>query len=819
MIRVAFPGVEAESPRNSGRLMNRRLIPLSAWVAILIVGASAPLLAQELAPPVITDISVQNLTPVVRFSPYPAAEEYVILGADRPDGQFVSKQGGFFSGYIWNGMERGGGSPAFFRLQVNMLSADALLTATVLNRLAYGPSPDELELVQRIGPQAYIDQQIAPETVADTLDASSVLQTPVWQYFAANGSSSSDLLYLGLTSAGEGFIDDIKLVPGVQAEVGTNLVRNGDFELPLTAEDWFIPGNFARSSVTTNVSHSGTRSLRLVATGGAVSYSTSIRQVTELSHFPASRYTLSFWFLATTNAPANVLVRLAGTSVLASSSQFSIVKKLNSGAATLQDLQAWMISQAVRSRRQLLEVLTFFFANHFTTYQPKCAEFMGGKPMATGLSGETAATEFEYRELVRWRDHLMNPDATFYDFLTVSAESPAMLIYLDTVTSTNGAPNENYARELMELFTMGVDNGYDQHDIEEISRAWTGWQIDKLPPGQEENPLAIPVINKLSGAGYWTRVFRSTLHDSARKIIFSGKTVEARFGPPFAGRSYELILPGRLGSGGAQDGSDIISHLADLPYTQEYIIVKLCRLFVHENFVHGTYDYTNPNLSPEAALVRDCMRAWEKPARDGRKGNLRQVLKVIFNSSLFRQHAASRQKVRTPFEFAVSTVRALRATKPEGGFTANSAGTDLLDPLDRLGMLPFMREAPDGWSEYGADWINSSSLIERIRFVQARLQYTNRTLDPTTLLKLKLASSQLSDARAVVDYFLAILFPGEGKANLDLDREMALWMLNTTDDGTAPSPFNLLEPNSLAYDWRVRSTVAYLMGLPRFQEQ
>ena len=87
------------------------------------------------------------------------------------------------------------------------------------------------------------------------------------------------------------------------------------------------------------------------------------------------------------------------------------------------------------------------------------------------------------------------------------------------------------------------------------------------------------------------------------KIIFPGKAVPSRFGPPWAGRGYELALPARTGTAAMQDGYDVIKHIADLPSTQEFLSVKLCRLFVHENFFHGVYDYTDPNLTPEGRLI------------------------------------------------------------------------------------------------------------------------------------------------------------------------------------------------------------------------
>ncbi|MBI2946454.1 MAG: DUF1800 family protein, partial [Verrucomicrobia bacterium] len=668
--------------------------------------------------------------------------------------------------------------------------------------------------------------QLTPEYIQEDLDIDNVTVPSGWQYVTATGGTTTSLLYLYLTTIGEGYIDDIRLVSGTVAGVGANLLRNGDFELPLSTNDWKISSNLARSAITTEVSHSGTSSLRLVATAPGSTDTSAITQtitpaLRTTSQSSSQRYTLSYWYLHTTNAPSRVTVRLSGGSPNATSTALSPITTLTYGIAPLADLSTWHILHAVRSQRQLLEVLTQFVDNHFVTYQDKSQEYLAGK-VPSGADA-AFATDLEYRELKKWREVLMNPNGTFYDLLKISAESPAMVIYLDTVVSKRTAANENYARELMELFTMGVDNGYDQKDIEEMSRAWTGWRVDKLPVGQENNPFAapIPTANRNTTPGTWTLRFDSSAsaHDTTAKTIFPGKTVEARFGPPHAGKSYELKLAARTGTAGMQDGYDIIKHLADLPYTQEYISVKLCRYFVHEHFLHGVYDYTQSGLSADAALVRDCMKAWDTPAADGRKGNLRNVLKVIFNSSTFRQHLASQQKVRTPLEFTVGSVRALRAAKPGGaGFTADCTGTDLNNTLIRLGMRLFNREEPDGWSEFGQDWINSSSLIERMRFVQERLRLTSLA-DPVALLKLKLPSTQWRNAGAVSDYFLGILFPAEGKANVDLDRANAVTYLNTLDNGTTSSSFALLDPNSATYGTRVKGMVAYLMGLPRFQEQ
>jgi uncharacterized protein (DUF1800 family) len=468
-----------------------------------------------------------------------------------------------------------------------------------------------------------------------------------------------------------------------------------------------------------------------------------------------------------------------------------------------------------------------------------------------GYDGTTAgwlATSWEFSEMTKWRNALLNPDCTFYDLLKISTESPAMIVYLDSAGSRgsgNNIANENYARELLELFTFGVDNGYDQNDIVLMSRAWTGWSVEIVDPPNAGNPFApqsftyYPGTNSTSRAntiGTWAFNFKSANHGTNRGAIFGGKTVPARFGPPWAGTPYQIALPARGAvTNGILDGYDVITSLANLPFTSEYISVKLCRLFIHDDFPNPTtitdqpayafYDYTNPNRSEEAELVHQCMLAWEN---SNPKGNIRAVLNTIFSSELFRSHAAAAQKIKTPFEFVASSIRALRSPNPDGTATATTDGlsTSFSDPMNRMGgMLLFDRAAPDGYPEDGGPWISAGTLVERIRFVQAFLNSGtgddagNNICDPVALLKKKLPAGSWNNAGEVADYFLNILYPGEGMGNLSLYRSAAVNFLNTADDGVTTSAFSSQSNSSTPYDTRVRGMVAMLMAFQRFQEQ
>jgi len=714
---------------------------------------------------------------------------------------------------------------------------------------AYFPTPNSRLLTLRLsGTGTIINAQNEPAP-------------PTWVYATATGvATGNPTLYAYLNDDGEAYIDDIKLVAGAVPEAGPNLLGNGDFETGVLAP-WQASADFINSTISTELSFSGSASLKLVATDGGGGNNDSVYQSAIPGVTNGGTYTVSYWYIPSTRN-RSLTVRLSGSAtpgLLVSSpdgtSASGLHRRLDEGLASLDNLRTWFCHQAVASPRQLLEILTQFFENHFVTQHSKSVDYFD-RFYDEGAVMNRLAADLEYREISKWRQCLLNPNCTFYDLSEVSAESPAMIIYLDTVGSRGNGDNianENYARELFELFCMGVDNGYDQNDIVAMSRAWTGWSVDIVDASQVNNPFAARSSNygAYPGVGFnavsniigvWSFKYVQENHGTNRAPILSEwdpnsppgnpraigpKIVPARFGPPWAGQPYQLQIPRRTGNASIQDGYDVIRHLADLPFTMEYISVKLCRLFVHDDFAHGVYDYTDPNRSPEAELIRQCMMTWNTPASDGRKGNIRNLLTTIFNSELFRRHAGSMQKVKTPLEFCISAVRALRSANPNGTYTATTDG-NFAPILSRMGAMSlFNRADPDGYPETGPAWISAGTLAERLRFVQTLCMNQsgrpndagNNTVDPVGLLKRKLPATSWNNASAVADYFLGILFPAEGQGNLTLYRNLAINFLSTGDSGTTSSPFSGLGNTSAAYDTRVRGMVAMLMTLQRFQEQ
>jgi uncharacterized protein (DUF1800 family) len=758
-------------PRYSQPMNLTRFVSLFVALATLQFFTAASIFAADPELPAITNFTKSGSNVNIRFSPlYPAAQSYAIQSATNLSSIFTSNANFLLSSYVISSSTNGTNygyqwratnivtGTNFFRLAVTPMSSNAVLAATALSRLAYGSTPDELTRITNIGPQAYIDEQLAPWSI----------------------------------------VEDV-----------TNTHANF-----ATIEAKFVPAD---------------------------------------------------GFVWRTNA-------------------------------TLSDFRAWHILRAIGAKRQLLEVILQFLENHFVTQYSKSVDYFD-QYYDDGTYQQALSTQFEFLENDRWRNALLNSNCTFLDLLKISAESPAQIIYLDTVTSrgdttgtgantrTNVA-NENYAREIMELFCMGVDNGYDQTDITLQSRIWTGWRVEKVDFTNAFNPFAARTTQIFPGStntsttsrsnlfGAWAFNYQPSFHYTNSTTVFQGKTIPSRYGAPWTTKTYftnntpglyQIFFPGRASTtatNGIQQGYDFMTHIANLPFTEEYISIKLCRLLVHDDFpnpsnntndeAYAFYNYAGGNLSPEADLVYQCMLTWET---NSPKGQIWKVLKTITDSDLFRTHAASQHKVKTPLEHTVAAVRSLRSStngsNAAGSFTSYSDGYGIggssvtptyAPPLARMGnMLLFERDAPDGYPEAGPPWISAGTLAERVRFVQSFCIASGQvghngnansvTNDANTsvcnivgLLQNKTPASTWTNAAAVADYFLSILYPGEGAGNLLLYRQAAINFLNDGSADTTPNstPFASMAVSTSAtsdYDKRVRGMVGMLMTMQRFQEQ
>ncbi|MCC6409617.1 MAG: DUF1800 domain-containing protein [Planctomycetes bacterium] len=428
---------------------------------------------------------------------------------------------------------------------------------------------------------------------------------------------------------------------------------------------------------------------------------------------------------------------------------------------TQGQLVGWRLAHALYSPRQLEEQLVDFWESHFNTFWFRVQPFTGSN---------TTTNWFEWRESELFRAHALG---SFHQLLIDSATSPAMLIMLDNVMNVAWNPNENYARELLELHTLGVDHGYTQADVVELARCFTGWGLCQVAPGSIDDPLA-----PCGGApgDRWAFHFDAALHDGGAKRLFAGK-------------KYQLDLPARAGADGLQDGFDVLAHLAGMSLCAEFVSTKLVQRFVSDD--------------APADLVAECVKRWK--ATDG---SIREVLVVIFNSPYFHDGSRFWTKVPTPLESLATTIRAF-----DGELSTLGQLTRLQEWLDgTLNQKLFRWDTPDGYPEAGEKQLGTAKVLERVRF-NATLALGD-ALDPTWDLRAWLVAHAiaLDDPAAIVDAYVRVLFQGA----IDAEARDAAIQFLATDDTGAVAP---LDPAASDWDGRVRLTAAFVASLPEALQQ
>lgn len=345
------------------------------------------------------------------------------------------------------------------------------------------------------------------------------------------------------------------------------------------------------------------------------------------------------------------------------------------------------VLRSVYSNNQLQEVMTEFWFNHFNVSFTKndCGLFI---PV------------YE-RETIR-----PNSMGKFENLLMSTAKSPAMLMYLDNFSSTgenteqlklqqqramrqkkNGAKdkpaqpkkvkglNENYAREIMELHTLGVDGGYSQKDVTEAARVLTGWTV--YPMGKNGYGSGMnKMIEKVGEAKLEDRgfvhdgdfLFTPNRHDDKEKIVLGKK---------FAA------------DGGYEEGEKLIQLLAHHPSTAKFISKKLAIRFVNDN--------------PPQSLVDKLADTFTK-----KNGDIKELLIALVSSPEFWSSGSLREKTKSPFELTIATVRSLDAEVKQPAA--------LSDWVTRMGQKMYYYQAPTGFPDKGQYWINTGSLLNRMNF-------------------------------------------------------------------------------------------------------
>ncbi len=493
----------------------------------------------------------------------------------------------------------------------------------VLNRITFGPRPGDVEAVQKMGLHNYIERQLHPETIDD-----SAVETQVAQF---------ELLQKTPQELSALFLDDTKRVLKKQKQLAeANAQAN-----PAAANAPQNPANVP--------------------------------------------------------PPAPIQPPNKIGDMLNEADQWRSV-------AAIGQLEQAKLVRAVDSERQLQEVLVDFWSNHFNIDVKK------GPCRVWKVTDD--------RDVIR--PHIWG---RFRDMLEASAKSPAMLFYLDNATNTvermaspmeqqmqamvinkalgdaappadpavatqplkpkkQGGINENYAREIMELHTLGVDGGYTQKDVQEIARCFTGW-----------------TINRQTGEF----VFRPRTHDNGSKIVL-GHEIPA--------------------NGGIKDGEMVLDILASHPSCAHLISRELCQRFVGDD--------------PPATLVDRMAGVFTQTG-----GDLRKVTEAILTSPEFLSPTSYGNKIKSPLEFTVSAVRASestivaqdpppfdkrRPTMEGSGVLGRGQAADRVSKANRqslnwhileLGEPLFACTPPTGYKEISKTWVSPGALIERLNFAMA----------------------------------------------------------------------------------------------------
>ena len=312
--------------------------------------------------------------------------------------------------------------------------------------------------------------------------------------------------------------------------------------------------------------------------------------------------------------------------------------------------QAEWVYRMVNTQRPLEEKLALFWHQLFATGNSK----VDNPPEIT-------------QQIAMFRRQALG---SFRDLLVELAKNPAMIWWLDNNGNHNGAINENWGRELMELFALGVGN-YSEDDIKEASRAFTGWTIaPKIP----RNPL---------GRFYWNFEYKPEDHDDGEKTF--------------------------LGHTGNFNGEDIINILADQPATPRFLARHLYNFFVADEAQVPAWNITPPR-DPEA--IQTLVDAYNDS-----KGDIRSILRVLFKSDFFK--SARFEHVKSPDELVVGTVRiAGNYNGPRPGLTllameCNWQGQELLNP-----------PSVESWHT-GSEWIDGGALVRRVNFAAGVLGDTS----------------------------------------------------------------------------------------------
>ncbi len=416
----------------------------------------------------------------------------------------------------------------------------------------------------------------------------------------------------------------------------------------------------------------------------------------------------------------------------------------------------WWGLRMVLTKRPLQEKLTLFWHDHFAVSATKV---------------ELGPSMLGYLEAIR-----KNCSGKFETILMAMARDPAMMQWLDTISNEKGRPNENFGRELLELFTLGIGN-YSEQDIKEASRAFTGWGIRYLlfeQGGEKVQEVAKDCIK--TGRPMLSYCYSDDLHDHGTKTV--------------------------MGQTKNWTGEQVVEMLAARPETARYLAKKLWSFFAYPD--------------PAPAIVERLAKAYQDSGQ-----RIKDVLRAMTKTPEFWSERCVRQRVKSPIEYTVSIVRQLGVSqflallhgpnpspmKPIAQPLREAAG-GVTGLAFQQGMLLLYPPDVDGW-EWGSAWITTDSMTKRIQMADLLMlggaPKQDFGLANAVTLRLKAHGSVASSQEIASS--LATVFDAK------LTAEQLTIMAQACDRAGGPGSLNSPEATAKMY----ASMFRLLFGCPEFQ--
>ena len=504
-----------------------------------------------------------------------------------------------------------------------------------LERLTFGPRPGDAQAVSRIGVDKWLNLQLHPERVPENPELASRLAP-----LSSLRMSIRDAYVhypppqlIRAVARGQGKLPEDPELRAVVLE----LARRYEAKAQNTGQAAADPNDDSDLELRTKLEDVLSPEQAAILRNGRPEEKSAV-----LAAVPAAQRTDFVWSLRPQQR--RQLIPLAPVEL-----RRELMLSVAPQNVVASDLSEGKLLRAMYSNHQFEELLVDFWFNHFNVFQGKGAD-------------RYLLPTYE-REAIR--PHVFGK---FCDLLLATAESPAMLFYLDNWQSaapdqTPGAQrrrnkrglNENYGRELLELHTLGVNGGYTQTDVIEVARCFTGWTI----------------ANPRKGGAF---EYNDKMHDKGQKVVLGH------------------VIPA---GGGMNDGLKVLAMLAHSPVTAHHISLELAQRFVADD--------------PPPSLVDRMARTFIKSG-----GDLRQIVSTMVHSPEFWSEGAYQTKVKTPFELVVSAIRAADADV-ESAFP-------LENELRKLGEPLYGKVEPTGYASGNAEWVSSAALLERMNFALALVQ-------------------------------------------------------------------------------------------------